>query len=100
VALGNQIITTDVFANSATCQKVWGRLLSGLVVDQVLGGEGGPSADAVQVVQLLHEVDQADWSQVRAIGEGQASRAEFDGKVASLLRCKGVLVHGSLVVGS
>ena len=99
VALGPQIVTSDLFDKPATCEKVWGRLLSGLVLDALTEGKAGGSSDVAQVSQLLNEVRNAAWTQVEAVGEGQEYRAEFDGKVGSALLLDGVLVHGSLVAG-
>jgi len=99
VALGSQIVTADVFDNAATCEKVWSRLLSGLVLDSLAEGQVGSPPDVAQVSQFLHEVRNAAWTQVETVGEGQEFRAEFDGKVGSALVFEGVVVHGSVVAG-
>jgi hypothetical protein len=97
IAIGPQVVTADLFDKPATCEKVWGRLLSGLVLDALVEGQAKSSPDPGQVAQLLHEVRNAAWTQTEAVGEGQEYRAEFDGKVGSVLSLEGALVHGSLV---
>jgi hypothetical protein len=99
VAIGSQIVTTDLFDKPATCQKVWSRLLSGLVLDALVEGKAEGSTDLAQVNELLHEVRNAEWTETQAVGEGQEYRAEFNGKIGSALLLDGALVHGSVVNG-
>jgi hypothetical protein len=96
VALGPQVITADLFDKPATCEKVWTRLLSGLVLDASAEGQMGGTPDPGQVEQLIHEARNAAWTQTDAVGEGQEFRAEFNGKIASVLLLDGTLVHGSI----
>jgi len=100
VALGTQIVTADLFDKPATCEKVWGRLLSGLVLDALAEGQAGSTPDVAQVSQFLHEVRNTTWTQVETVGEGQEYRSEFNGKVGSALLLDGVVVHGSVVAGA
>jgi hypothetical protein len=97
VAIGTKIVTADVFDKPATCEKVWTRLLSGLVLDALMEGQANDSPDEAQVDQFLHEARNAAWSQSAAVGEGQEYRAEFSSKVGSALLLDGALVHGSVV---
>jgi hypothetical protein len=97
VAIGPQAVTADLFDKPATCEKVWGRLLSGLVLDALAEGQAGGLPAPSQVETLLHEVRSAAWAQVETVGEGQEYRAEFGGKVGSALLLDGALVHGSVV---
>jgi hypothetical protein len=99
VAIGTRVVTVDVFNKPATCKKVWNRLLSGLLVDDMLRSDAGGSPDPASVLQLFHEFEQATWTQTQAVGEGQEFRAEINGKVASALLHQGSLVHGSVVGG-
>jgi len=97
VALGQQVVTADLFDKPGTCEKVWNRLLSGLVLDALTEGKAGGPPEVAQVSQFLHEVRNATWTQTETVGAGQEFRAEFDGKVGSALLLDGVLVHGSVV---
>jgi hypothetical protein len=97
VALGPQVVTADLFDKPATCEKVWGRLLSGLVLDALAKGQAGGPPAVAQVSQLLNEARHAAWTQAEAVGEGQEYRAEFGGKVGSALLLDGAVVHGSVV---
>jgi hypothetical protein len=100
VAIGSQVVSVDLFDKPATCEKVWSRLLSGLVLD-ALGGEGKAEAapDLAQVSQLVHEIGNGAWTQSEAVGEGEEFRVEFKGRVGSALLLDGSLVHGSVVGG-
>ena len=76
VAIGPQIVTADVFDKPTTCEKVWNRFLSGLVLDALLDkGQVAGSPDSAQVSQLLHEIRNAAWTQTEAVGEGQEYRS-------------------------
>jgi hypothetical protein len=97
VAIGPQVVTADLFDKPATCEKVWARLLSGLVLDAMTEGQAGGPPDPAQVDQFLHEARNAPWTQTPAVGEGQEYRAEFGGKVSSALLLDEALVHGSVV---
>jgi hypothetical protein len=100
VAIGPHIVTADIFDKPATCEKVWGRLLTGLVLDTLTQGQADGSPDSAQVGLLLHEVRSAAWMQTEVVGEGQEYRVEFGGKVGSALLLEGALVHASVVAGS
>lgn len=97
VAIGSQVVTADLFDKPATCQKLWDKLLSGMVLDALMEGEAQSPPDSSQVEQLVKEARNAAWMQTEAVGEGQEYRAEFNGKVGSALVLEGSLVHGSLV---
>jgi hypothetical protein len=97
LAIGPQIATADLFDKPVTCEKVWGRLLSGLVLDALAEGQAEGSPDPGQVTQLLNEIRSSAWTQTETVGEGQEYRAEFNGKVGSALLLDGSLVHGSVV---
>jgi hypothetical protein len=100
VAVGPQVVTADLFDQPATCQKVWGRLLSGVVLDSLAAGQANDSPDPAQVNQFLVEARSAGWTQAQPVGEGEELRAEFNGKVGSVLLLGGALVHGSVVAGA
>jgi hypothetical protein len=98
VALGSQVVSLDHFDKPATCEKVWARLLSGLLLDALADGvraEGPP--DPSQVTQLVDEARSARWAPSEIVGAGQEFRATFDDKVGSALLLNGRLVHGSVV---
>jgi hypothetical protein len=100
IAIGPQVVTADLFDKPATCEKVWGRLLSGLVLDALVEGQAKRSPDPAQVNQFLHEVRNAAWTPTETVGEGQEYRAEFNGQVGSALLLGGALVHGSVVAAA
>jgi hypothetical protein len=97
VALGSQLVTADLFDKPATCEKVWPRLLSGLVLDALGKVQADGSPEVGQVGEFLNRASSAVWTQTEAVGEGQEHRAGFDGKVGSALLLDGALVHGSVV---
>ncbi len=99
VAIGSQVLTADLFDKPATCEKVWGRLLSGLVLDSLTEGQAGASPDAAQVEAFVNEVRHAAWTQTETVGAGEEFRAEFGGNVGSALVVDGVVLHGSVVAG-
>jgi len=97
VAIGPQIVTADLFDKPATCEKVWGKLLSGLVLDALSAGRDAGQSQPAQADELLGAARNAVWGRVDTVGEGQEFRTEFRGNVGSALALDESLVHGSVV---
>jgi len=98
VAIGDKIIGCDLFDKPSTCQKVWDRLLSGLVFDALEAKDAKKQADASDVAEMIASTNHAAWESAEPIGEGEEYRAEFgDGDYASALTCEDRLVHGSVL---
>lgn len=96
VAVGNAIVTLDLFEAPEVCQMAWPRLLSGTILDAVEERctAGNPNlADALAAFE-------ADWQQVPAVGIGEEFRADrVNGKWhGSVLANEGRIIHGSLVL--
>ena len=100
VAIGQKIVALDVFDKPSTCQKVWDRMLSGVVFDALEAGETDQHASVADVEQLVAAVDDLPWEQSEAVGEGDEFRAESKrGDYASALAFENVVVHGCVVAG-
>jgi hypothetical protein len=99
VAIGDKIVTVDMFDKASTCEKVWDRLLSGVVFDAIQAGKTKQHARVQDVEQLIGVTRDADWDQADAVGEGQEYRAEFADDHASALTFEETVVHGSVVAG-
>jgi hypothetical protein len=98
VAIGSTIVALDVFDKPATCEKVWKRMLSGVVFDVLEAGESDQVASSEAVEQLLRAVPGLGWEKAEAIGEGEEFRADSDaGDHASALVFDQAVVHGSVV---
>jgi len=97
-AIGNSIVSLDVFDKPATCEKVWKRLLTGLVFDALAVGETEDFATSADVEKLLNVAGTLTWEPAHAVGEGEEYRAESpSGDHASALLYEGTLVHGSVM---
>jgi hypothetical protein len=98
VAVGGQVVGCDVFDKASTCEKVWDRLLSGVMLDAMELGETEKLAEPGDVAKLLQSLGGYTWEPTEPIGEGRELRAESaTGDHASALLFDDVLVHGSLV---
>lgn len=98
VAVGDKVVSLDVFDKAATCEKVWSRLLSGVVFDAIEAGPPAQPVTSADVERLLGSATSLPWQAAQAVGEGEEYRAASDaGEQASALVCEGALVHGSLV---
>jgi ARG and Rhodanese-Phosphatase-superfamily-associated Protein domain len=97
VAIGPQVVTADLFDKPATCEKVWGKLLSGLVLDALLAEQDAGQPQPAQADEWLGAARKSAWVRTDAAGEGQELRSEFSGNVASALVLEESLVHGSVV---
>ena len=99
VAIGEKIVALDVFDKPSTCQKVWDRMLSGVVFDALEAGEANQRPSIADVEQLLGAAGDLPWEQAEAVGEGNEYRAESkQGDHASVLAFEETVVHGSVLV--
>jgi hypothetical protein len=98
VALGGKVVSADLFDKPQTCEKVWRRLLSGVILDALATKPEGQSADAAAVEKLLESAGSAVWKKVDPVGEGEDYRAEIGNDHASALTLDNTLVHGSVVL--
>lgn len=98
VAIGGQVVTCDVFDKTSTCEKVWDRLLTGVVLDAMELKETTKQAEPGDVAELLQTLGGYTWEPTEPVGEGRELRAESaTGDHASAILFGDVLVHGSLV---
>ena len=98
VAVGDRVVSVDVFDAPLTCQKVWARLLSGVILDAVEDRATPASAD----VQAALAAFAGDWKSVPAAGAGEEYRAVAAGGLwhGSVLAKDDRVIHGSLVLAS
>ena len=98
VAIGDRVVAVDLFDKPATCQKVWDRILSGVVFDALEAGKSDKVASVADVEQLVAAACDLGWEQSEAVGEGEEYRAESKrGDHASALALEETVVHGSVV---
>ena len=98
VAIENRVVSIDLFDKPATCQKVWDRMLSGVVFDALESGSSDKVATAEDVEQIVRDADNLPWQQTPAVGEGDEYRAESkQGDHASALTFEHTVVHGSVL---
>lgn len=97
VAVGDRVVAVDLFDAAGVCAKVWGRLLTGVIMDAV---EDAKPAGDPDVAAALAAFRAGPWEAVPPAGIGEEYRAEPDGGrwQASALAHGGRLVHGSLVL--
>ena len=100
VAVGDKLVSVDLFDKPSTCRKVWDRLLDGVVLDALEAGAIETTADGGQVQDMLAALRSASWQKAPPIGVGEEFRADLEGdRHASALVRDETLVHGSLVNG-
>lgn len=98
VAIGDRVVSIDLFDKPSTCKKVWDRLLSGVVFDALEADDTDQYASASDVEQLVAAAGDLTWEQSEAVGEGEEYRAVSKrGDHASVLALEDTVVHGSLV---
>jgi hypothetical protein len=98
VAIGGKLISVDLFDKPSTCQKVWDRLLTGVVFDALEVGATDQQASVTAVEQLLLLASDLPWEPTASVGEGQEFRADSPrGDFASALVFEGAVVHCSVV---
>ena len=100
VALGKKLVALDLFDKPATCQRVWERLLSGVLLDSLVASPSDEQPDIKDAETFLGEIKAASWNPSPSVGEGEEARAETEsGVYASALYLAENLVHGSAAVG-
>src|SRR6185295_2555708 len=67
VAIGGRVASVDFFDKPATCERVWDRLLSGMVFDALTTKNDDQTASTADVERLLAEG--FAWQPVPAVGE-------------------------------
>ena len=98
VAIGERVVSVDVFDKPSTCQKVWERMLSGVVFDAIEAGKTEKAAASSDVEQLLAAAGDLPWEQAQAVGDGEEYRAESKrGDHASALALDDSVIHGSVM---
>ena len=98
VAIGKKVVAVDVFDKPTTCQKVWNRLLSGLVLDALEAKSDEAQVTAADVQQMLNTACGMAWEKAEPVGEGEEYRAEAGAEVhASALTFHELPVHLSVV---
>jgi hypothetical protein len=98
VAVGNQIVSVDLFDKPSTCEKVWDRLLTGVIMDSLEAEPASEPAGKADAERLLSTLRDSSWEQTTAVGVGDEYRYGSDDKHASALVFDETVVHGSLVV--
>jgi hypothetical protein len=99
-AIGGRVVSADFFDKPATCEKVWPRLLSGMVFDALEEKDVKTPSSTKDVEQLLNSASSLTWHAVEAVGEGVEYRAESERHDhASALILNDVVVHGSILAG-
>lgn len=98
VVVGGKLVAVDVFDAPETCEKVWGRLLTGVVMDAVESTDAA-TPDPAAVKDALETFAGGPWESVQAVAAGEEYRGDIAGKWhGSVLALDGAIVHGSLVL--
>jgi hypothetical protein len=101
VAVGKKVVALDLFDKASTCQKVWNRLLSGVVMDALEASQSEAIAEPADVEALLGRLRGSAWEPAAAVGEGREYRSDADQEThASALVFQDAMLHGSVVVAN
>jgi hypothetical protein len=99
VAVGKRVVALDVFDKPSTCQKVWGRLLTGAVMDALEAHPSDQVAEPADVNELLARLRNSEWEPAAAAGEGKEFRLDVGSQThGSALVFGESVLHGSVVV--
>jgi hypothetical protein len=101
IAVGKQVVALDLFDKPSTCQKVWDRLMTGVVMDALETSPSVQTAQTTDVQELLARFRAGTWAEMPAVGEGQEFRCDESQQThASALVFGKSVLHGSIVVAS
>jgi hypothetical protein len=97
VALGDRLVSVDIFDRAETLEKMWDRLVQGVALDALEFPATARQAEAPEVAVRLYMMRNMRWSQVATVGIGEAYRAQDnDGTLGTALVMDGMPVHLSL----
>jgi len=100
VAVGGKVVSCDLFDKPSTCEKVWKRLLSGVVLDALEAEAGETQVEPADVERVINGLGDQSWEHADPVGEGEELRASSEqGDHASALVFDDVVVHGSVLCG-
>jgi hypothetical protein len=98
VAVGDRVVALDLFDRPTTCQKVWRRLLTGVVLDSLEAPAEGAAPEPAAVEALVGQVENSPWQAAKAVGVGEELRSNLARQGhASVLALGGIPVHASVV---
>lgn len=101
VAVGQNVVAIDVFDKPPTCEKVWDRLLSGVVFDALEVAATDQQPSVADVEQLIANFGDLPWEQTPAVGEGEEYRSVTQrGDHGSALALQQTVVHGSVIAAA
>lgn len=98
IAIGGKVVSIDLLDNPETFQRIWGRLLTGFILDAIEAGSIGKQASTEDAEAILASINGLPWEEVATVGEGQDLRAEAEKLVASALTFDGKVIHASVSV--
>jgi hypothetical protein len=96
VAVGDKIVSLDLFDSPETCKKVWPRVVSGMALD-ALEEQATATATPDDVRAAVADLATQPWQAAPAAGAGEEQRSESARWHGSVLALEGTIVHGSLV---
>jgi hypothetical protein len=97
VALGGKVVGVDLFDKATTLEKLWDRLVQGLLLDALEAPDAECQTCEADISVELYKVRIARWNQVETVGVGEAFRATGDdGSLAAALVVDGVPIHVSV----
>ena len=65
VSIDDKVVSIDLFDKPSTCQKVWDRMLSGVVFDAMEAGKTDKVASVADVEQLIAAIESEERSNGR-----------------------------------
>lgn len=82
IAVGDRVLSVDLFDKPSTCEKVWERLISGVVFDALSEDEAQAKEKTepapADVSAMISQVADFSWEPAEAVGEGEEHRAESE----------------------
>ena len=88
----------DIFDKPNTCERMWPRLLSGLVVDALEANKVEAQATPEDAEHYLTLAKTLSWQRTDAVGDGNEYRCgSATGEQGAALVLNGTIVHGSIV---
>ncbi len=97
IALGDRIVAVDLFDKPPTCQKVWRRLLSGVVLESLSQKKKVSRPQVADAESFVSRLNTLAWKPAPAVGEGSEFRAEASATQASALAWQEAPIHVSML---
>jgi hypothetical protein len=96
VAIGDTVVSIDIFDRPTTLARIWGRFVEGIALDALEVGAEECQATGTSVAARLYAAKEMRWERTDSAGLGELYLAQDGEMLATALVVDGTLLHLSV----